>query len=225
MPAKGVCFVTAPVRDLGGGRTIPRIHCVTEVPADRVAYLDLLARIVVTGVDAVQIRAEQLSDDELFEFSVACVDRLKPLGATVIVNDRVDIALASGADGVHLGLTDLPVAAARRIAPDLLVGATCRNAEHARAALRVGADYVGVGPVFPTDSKAGLPDLLAPEVVRAVAQTIPAVAIAGITAPRIPRLLALGVHGVAVIGAISRAPDPVGAAADIVGAVRAAAHR
>jgi hypothetical protein len=87
------------------------------------------------------------------------VDRLRLLGATVIVNDRLDVALGVGTDGVQLGLADLPVRPVRHLAPQVfLVGATCRNEHHHRQARDEGADYLGVGPVYATDTKQGLPD-------------------------------------------------------------------
>ncbi len=216
---------------------VPRVHCITDLstavgtltaktPLDgaRVwALLDLLEAAVRAGVDAVQVRAKQATDRDLLDLTTLVVDRLRPLGATVIVDDRVDVALGADADGVHLGLTDLPVRTVRRLAPDgFLVGATCRNDEHARQARDEGADYLGVGPVYATDTKQGLPDPVGLGAVRGAAAFLPVVAVSGITVQRIPQVMAAGAHGVAVVAAISRAPDPGQAAWEIVQAVRAA---
>lgn len=115
----------------------------------------------------------------------------------VIVNDRVDIALAAGADGVHLGLEDLPVAAARGLAPqDFLVGGTCRNADQAREAKAQGADYVGVGPVDPTTTKSGLPDPIGLDALRDAARVLPAIAISDLNAERAPEVMAAAVDAV-----------------------------
>jgi thiamine-phosphate pyrophosphorylase len=176
-------------------------------------------------VDAVQVRAKQLDDRELLDFTREVVATVRPLGATVIVNDRLDVALAAGADGVHLGLDDLPVAAVRALAPDgFLVGGTCRNAEHARAARDAGADYVGVGPVYPSTTKtSGLPDPIGLATLRQAAGALPAIAISGITAARVPEVMAAGAYGVAVVAALSRAADPAEAAGALVAAVHGAA--
>lgn len=201
---------------------LPRIHCVTDFPAYDPGTLSLLEGVVREGVDAVQVRAEQLTDRELFWFTRALVERLAGTPAVVIVNDRLDVALAAGADGVHLGLDDLPVAEARRLAPaGFLVGATCRHPAHAREAAEAGADYAGVGPVYPTTTKSGLPEPIGLETLAETSKVIPAIAIAGITEERVPEVIASGAHGVAVAGAIARAPDPCRAARGVVRALRA----
>jgi len=203
------------------GIVLPRIHCITDLssrPAE--SSLALLAAVCRVGVDAVQVRAKHLTDRELVGFTRDVVSRVRPLGAKVVVNDRVDVALAADADGVHLGRDDLSVGDARRQAPDgFLVGGTCRDVQHAEQARTEGADYVGVGPVFPTGSKTGLPDPVGVETLRQVAPVLPSVAISGITHDRVPEVMAAGAHGVAVIAAISRAEDPVAAARDLVTAV------
>ncbi|WP_278258815.1 thiamine phosphate synthase [Nocardioides convexus] len=147
------------------------------------------------------------------------LDAVRPYGARVLVNDRLDVALAAGADGVHLGADDLAVADARRIAPGLIVGATCRDRAGVLAAAASGADYAGFGPLFPTGSKPGLPEPLGLRAVTAAAGVLPLVAIGGLTAATAAEARAAGAHGVAVIGAIWREPDPVAAAKEPVTAV------
>ena len=201
---------------------LPRIHCITDLDAHDGPALDMLAAVAAQGVDAVQVRAKALSDRELVAFTEALVDRLTGTTAAVIVNDRLDVALAAGAQGLHLGLDDLPVPAARRLAPvGFLIGATCRDADQAREAREAGADYAGVGPVYRTTTKDGLPSPIGLERLAEAARVLPAVAIAGITAERVPEVLAAGAHGVAVAGAICRAPDPPAAARSIVEALAA----
>jgi thiamine-phosphate pyrophosphorylase len=198
---------------------LPRVHVITDLPHTPPEMID---EIVRGGVDAVQIRAKHLTDRELFEFAR---DLVRTVGsrARVIVNDRLDIALAAAADGVHLGLHDMPVAHARRLAPSgFLIGGTCRNIEQARHAYADGADYVGVGPIYPSTTKRGLPEPLGLTTLAAISEILPAIAISGITAERVPEVMAAGAHGVAVIAAVSRAPDPPRAARDVVAAVRAA---
>jgi thiamine-phosphate pyrophosphorylase len=138
------------------------------------------------------------------------------------VNDRADVALAVGADGVHLGAEDLPVAAVRRlVGPDLLVGGTAREPSMARRLAEEGASYLGVGPTFATKSKTGLPEPIGVAGVRAVASavSVPVIAIGGITAQRVDEVMAAGAWGVAVIGAVSDAPDPHSATHEMMLAV------
>lgn len=184
--------------------------------------VDRLRALVAAGADAVQLRDKSLDDRSLLAFARAAVEALRPTGATVIVNDRVDIALAAGAGGVHLGNDDLPVAAARALAPDLLIGGTCRSHAAVLQARAAGASYVGVGPVFVTTSKDGLPDPLGLDGLAAATGVLPVIAIAGITAARVPAVLAAGAHGVAVLGAVSHAGDPPRATKEIASALAAA---
>ncbi len=138
---------------------------------------------------------------------------------TCLVNDRVDLALAVGADGVHVGGDDLPVDVARRLLGEhALVGATCRNPEAARRAVDAGASYLGVGPAYVTSTKTGLPDPMGPGGVEAIARavSIPVIAIAGVTAGHVPELLDAGAWGVAVVGAVYGAADPAGAVAELL---------
>ena len=122
-----------------------------------------------------------------------------------------------------LGRDDLAIADARRLAPPgFLVGGTCRNAEHARAAKAEGADYVGVVPVYATTTKSGLPDPIGLDALREVAQVLPAIAISGIDAERAPAVMAAGAYGVAVASAICRSPQPALAARRLADAVAVA---
>src|SRR3546814_5436410 len=101
------------------------------------------------GVDGFQVRAKAASTREL----LTATESALATGACVVVNDRLDVALAAGAHGVHLGASDLPVAAARQLAPRLLIGATCRSARQVRQARADGADYAGFGPIFTNKTK------------------------------------------------------------------------
>ncbi|QYJ02643.1 thiamine phosphate synthase [Nocardioides panacisoli] len=190
---------------------IARLFCLVSDHDD----LTLLPALADAGVDGFQVRAKGLAARPhltLVEQVMAAVgDR-----AQVVVNDRVDIALAAGAHGVHLGDDDLPVAAVRRAAPSLVIGATCRDRASVGSAAVDGADYAGFGPVFATDSKAGLPDPLGTDAVATAAGLLPLVAIGGITAGNARRARDAGAHGVAVIGGIWRPPDPVTAAKELV---------
>ncbi len=165
------------------------------------------------GAPVVQVRAKGGTDRELLDVRAGRSSLLCRAGRArlSIVNDRVDVALAAGADGTHLGADDLPVAAVRRIAgPDHLIGGTARDPVRAAELVAAGADYLGVGPAFATSTKDGLPDPLGPAGVGAVAAAVdvPVIAIGGVTVDRVPALLAAGAHGVAVVAAVSDAADP-----------------
>jgi thiamine-phosphate pyrophosphorylase len=190
----------------------PRIFCLVSDRDD----LSLLPGLAEAGVDGFQVRAKAVPDRELLALASLVVRAVRPHGSRVVVDDRVDVALASGADGVHLGADDLPVAAARRIAPDLVVGATCRSRADVERAAADGADYAGFGPVFASASKDGLPAPLGVEAIGAAAGVLPLVAIGGIGPRTVRQVLAAGAHGFAVIGAIWRHPDPLSAAKELV---------
>ena len=174
------------------------------------------------GAPAVQVRIKGADDSTVLAECERIVAAAKSANATVIVNDRADIALAARADGVHGGGEDLPVAVLRRlVGPDRLVGGTARDPDTARRHQADGASYVGVGPVYASASKTGLPDPLGPAGVQRVAAAvdIPVIAISGITSARVPDLLDAGAHGVAVISAVAHAADPAAATAELLGAL------
>jgi thiamine-phosphate pyrophosphorylase len=162
------------------------------------------------GAPWVQVRTKHATDRDRLTVAQSIRDACAEAGASCVIDDRTDVALAVRAGGVHVGADDLPVATVRAmLGPDAIVGATCRNADDARRAADDGASYLGVGPVFATTTKAGLPDpigLAGLEAVVAAVQ-LPVIAISGITVDRVAQVLATGAHGVAVVGAIFDAPD------------------
>ena len=136
-------------------------------------------------------------------------------GAALIVNDRVDVALAADADGVHLGQTDLPIEEVRRLAPELWIGVSTHNLDQVRAACDAGADYLGFGPVFATATKLHPDPVQGLDALRAaVAQAAgrPVVAIGGIIAAQVGDVYRTGVHAVCAISAVTAARDPRGMA-------------
>jgi thiamine-phosphate pyrophosphorylase len=177
-------------------------------PWERVAEL-----AIEGGADCLQLREKGLDDAELLDRARRLVALARPRGVSVVINDRPDIALLAEADGVHLGQTDLPVGEVRRLAGfRLLIGCSTANLEQARAAVLAGADSCGVGPMFPSMTKAK-PRLSGPEYLRAyladpVLATRPHLAISGITPENIGELTALGCRGVAVSGAVCAAQRP-----------------
>lgn len=174
------------------------------------------------GAPTLQVRVKEGPDRRRFEIVAAVAERCRDAGATCLVNDRADFAVAAGADGVHVGAQDLPVMAVRRVVgPDALVGATARDPISAAHLVDTGASYVGVGPIYASSTKRGLPAPLGlarlAEVVEAV--PVPVVAIAGITPARVGEVLGTGAWGVAVIGAVAAAEDPHRATHELVNAV------
>jgi thiamine-phosphate pyrophosphorylase len=165
---------------------------------------------------------DHVSDLGAYHLSSIIVDLCRAAGATCLINDRLHIALATGADGGHVGGDDLPVAAARRVlGPDAILGVSARDPVTARAAEAAGATYLGVGPVFATRTKDGLPDPLGAAGLRAVVTSVdlPVIAIGAVTADRVPELLAAGAYGVAVVTAVSDADDPAAACAELLAAL------
>lgn len=179
--------------------------------------LGVVGHALAAGFGVVQVRPEDaVTDREAYDLTVRVLALCRAAGATCLVNDRLHVALAAGADGAHVGADDLPVAAARRVlGPHAILGATARNPVTARQAVADGATYLGVGPAYATTTKSGLPDAIGPAGVRAVAAAVgvPVVAIGGVTPDRAAELFAAGAHAVAVVGAMSGAPDPAAAAA------------
>ena len=171
--------------------------------------LDVLDACLDAGVKLVQCREKHLDGGELHARAAAFRDRTVRAGALLIINDRVDIALAAGADGVHLGQSDLPLDAARRIAPELLLGASSHNLEEALAAQDAGADYVNIGPIFATQTKDVPTGVAGPEMIGAIAPhlRIPFTCMGGIKVHNIGQVLARGARHPAVITAITAAED------------------
>ena len=189
---------------------IGRLHVITDTRPGCDA-LAVVTAAVEAGAPVVQVRGKELSDRELYELTCRVLEVCTTHGATCLVDDRLHVALGAGAHGAHIGDHDLPVDVARRdLGTDRTLGATARDPETGRAHQAAGATYLGVGPAYATVTKAGLPAPLGAAGVGRVAAAvdIPVVAIAGVTAERVPELVEAGAHGVAVIGAISNAADP-----------------
>lgn len=176
-----------------GGRTLPQ--CVEEA--------------VLGGATVIQLREKDISTRDYLELAAAVKAVTAKHGIPLVINDRVDIALASGADGVHLGPDDMPVGAARRLlGADKIIGASAASVEEALLYERQGADYLGAGAVFPTATKGGTESVSLQELAAVKsAVRIPVVAIGGITAANAPAVMAAGVDGVAVVSAIMNTQD------------------
>jgi len=199
------------------------LHFITDTRFGR-DPLDFVPALLDAGVDVIQIRAKELNDNDVYHLTARAVGLCGPYQAACIVNDRLDVAMAAGAAGVHLGEGDLPVTVARAVAgPRFVIGATARNPAAATAAVSAGASYLGVGPCFATSTKRGLPAPIGVAGVAAVCQTvdIPVIAVGGVRADQVARLVAAGAYGIAVVDAISGASDPAGAARELLAALGA----
>ncbi len=170
------------------------------------------------GVTVVQLREKECTSREMYEMARRVKEITDAYEVPLIINDRIDIALAVQADGVHLGQSDVPVEAARNIlGSDRIVGATANTVELAEAAWKSGADYLGVGDVFGTSTKADTRPVTL-EVLKEIRETvsIPVVAIGGVNAENIHLLKDTGVDGVAVISAVLGQRDITAAAEDLL---------
>ncbi len=162
------------------------------------------------GADCIQLREKNLDADELLTRTQQLVALCRPKGVTVILNDRPDIALLANADGVHLGQTDLPCKEARKLVGNqLLIGVSTNNLEQAKQAHADGADYCGVGPMFPTTTK-HKPIIVGPTYLKQYLawNQLPHLAIGGITTANLDELTDAGVQGIAVSSAVCAAGEP-----------------
>jgi thiamine-phosphate pyrophosphorylase len=183
---------------------------------------DLVRTALDAGVRLFQLRMKTSETRTLYEMAAVLCPLVQKGGGIFIVNDRVDVAKAIGADGVHLGQEDLPLADARAIlGPGRLIGISTHNLAQAAGAEAGGADYIGYGPVFPTATKENPDPVVGVDGLREVrARTrMPVVAIGGITAKNAGDVRAAGADGVAVVSAVLSAPDPKAAIAELLRAI------
>ncbi|WP_423203123.1 thiamine phosphate synthase [Krasilnikovia cinnamomea] len=204
------------------------MHVITDARPGRDALGVVAAAVAAaTGTPdtlAVQVRVEDdVTDRAAYEFGLAVARICRPAGVMVLVNDRLDVAVAVDADGAHVGADDLPVAAARGVlGPAAVLGATCREPVSARAAVAAGATYLGVGPAFQTSTKAGLPAPLGAPGIGAVAgavESTPVIAIGGVDVDAVGELRAAGAYGVAVVGALAHSANPQAATSALLKAL------
>ncbi|MFU1779969.1 thiamine phosphate synthase [Haloarcula japonica] len=178
---------------------------------------EIVADAIDGGVGVVQLREKDRTARERYELGLELRELTREAGVTFVVNDRIDLAQALDADGVHLGDDDLPVPVARELlGDDALIGRSVSTVEDAQEAASAGADYLGVGAVFATGSKDDIDDeeyAIGTDRVAAIAEAVdvPFVGIGGITAENAPEVVDAGADGVAVITDITRADDPAAA--------------
>ena len=184
----------------------------------------VLEQALEGGVRAVQLREKDLGGRELLELAGEVKELCDRYGAELFVNDRVDVALAADAAGVHLAANSIPVETARDLlGPNRKIGVSTHSVDEARTASEAGADFVLFGPVYPTTSKLPFGDPQGPATLKAVTNsaTVPVFAIGGIKQQHIPEIKAHGTARIALISAISEAPNPCYAARQMLAALRA----
>lgn len=191
---------------------LPRLYPITDVRPSGLSHGEQVALMCDGGARLVQLREKRLPPGEFYREALEAVRVAHSRGARVIVNDRADIALAAGADGVHLGQDDLsPEAARRLLGRAAVIGYSTHNVEQARAAASLPVDYLAVGPVFATHSKERPDPVVGLEGVRrvrALVGRLPLVAIGGITRENARAVVEAGADCVAVIGAILSPENP-----------------
>ena len=203
-----------------------RLHVITDATLqDRFTHVELARLAAAGGADAVQFREKRpWTARALVETARLMRDVLDGSAACLVVDDRVDVALATGVRAVHLGRDDLDVATARRmLGPDALIGGTANSLGEALRVAATDVDYLGVGPVFGTRSKANPARTLGVDGFRVIAEAVskPLIAIGSVTCDRVGDLLEAGAHGVAVISAVVCRSDPAAATREFRGAIDA----
>lgn len=184
---------------------------------EKYTYLDSVKIALEGGCKWVQLRIKDATDAEVLPVAVQAQRLCRDAGATFIIDDRVDMVKQIGADGVHLGLGDMPIAEARKILGEkFIIGGTANTFENVKAHYQASANYVGCGPFRFTTTKKKLSPVLGLEGYRSIVSKmkeqgidIPIVAIGGITAEDIPQIMQTGVTGIALSGTVLRAEDPV----------------
>ena len=203
--------------------SLPCLCLVTDRKlCDDDSLVERVAAAVAGGVDMVQLREKELPVGELMELAL----RLRPITqdeALLVINDRLDVALAAGADGLHLPQDSLSVGHARRVAPHILVGKSVHDLGSAELAAGEGASYLVLGTIFPTFSKPGAATGGLPRVSQVASKlNCPVLAIGGVDSSNVPSVMGAGAGGIAVVSAILGAPDPEEAARELKGAMIAA---
>ena len=191
---------------------------------ERYSYLDGIRLALEGGCKWVQLRMKDAPDEQVAQLGVQARGLCERYGAKLILDDRVNLVVQTGADGVHLGKNDMPIAQAREIlGPGKIIGGTANTFEDIVAHWKSGADYIGCGPFRFTTTKKNLSPILGLEGYRDIVArmkdagiTLPLVAIGGITAEDIPAILETGVDGIAVSGTVLRAEDPAAEMAKLI---------
>lgn len=177
----------------------------------------VLSEALQAGVRVVQLREKHLTDKEFYSRALQFRELCSAKNALLVLNDRIDIALATDADGVHLGQDDLPIQAARSLAPELIIGGSSHSLREAVSAQEAGASYVNIGPIFATQTKAHTGIALGPGAIKAITPhlVVPWTVMGGIKASNVDLVLERGAKHVAVVTAVTAADDVALACAEL----------
>jgi thiamine-phosphate pyrophosphorylase len=193
-------------------KQIGKLHILTDIVLqNRFSHIELARLAIRGGADTIQFRQKSGSTREMIQVACDVKQVCVESGATFIVNDRVDVAIASEAAGVHLGQDDFPIPLARELlGKGCIIGGSAATLEEARKCLSEGADYVGFGPVYPTTSKDDAGPVSGISILKGVVESIPLpiIAIGGVSAENAVEVMEAGAHGIAVISAVCCQEDP-----------------
>jgi thiamine-phosphate pyrophosphorylase len=185
---------------------LPRIYPLTDVPLSRISHAEQVKLLSLGGASLIQLREKRMPPREFYEQAKKAVAVALSCGVQLLINDRIDVALAVGAAGVHLGQDDMPPEAARKLlGPNAVIGYSTHNIQQAIAATKLPIDYVAIGPIFATTTKSDTAPVLGLDGLRTVRQaigTFPLVAIGGITHGNASKVIEAGADSVAVISAL-----------------------
>lgn len=204
---------------------LPKLYAITDCQLSNCTHAEIVRMMLDGGAKFIQLRDKDASAREMLDAARASLSLTRAAGAILIVNDRVDVALTSGSDGVHLGQTDLSVEEARDIlGDDKIIGVSTHSIDQFQAALETSANYIAVGPVYQTKTKENADPVVGLELIRQAKKLAdrPIVAIGGIDHARAPEVIAAGADAVAVISALYPWPEVLDLASkpDITGSVR-----
>jgi len=185
---------------------LPRIYPVTDARISGISHAEQVAKLIAGGAVMIQLREKYASPSEFYKSAEEALSIAKSHGVKIIINDRVDIAMALNADGVHLGQGDMPTGKARGLlGPNAIIGLSTHTVEQAREALKLPVDYIAIGPVFATKTKENPDTVVGLDVlaeVRNAVRDMPLVAIGGIDSQNLPLIYQNGADAAAVIGQI-----------------------
>jgi thiamine-phosphate pyrophosphorylase len=208
-------------------KRIGRLHVLTDVVLQSHFSHEELTRLAVAGgADTIQFRQKTGATRDMIQVAQRMRRLCEEEGVTFVVNDRIDVAMAVAAHGVHLGQNDFPIPLAREIlGPNVIIGGSAATMDEALICLSEGADYVGFGPVFPTGSKDDAGPVSGPEILGEVVRAIPlpVIAIGGVSAENTGDIMKTGARGIAVISAVCCQKDPEGATRALYAALEEAA--
>ena len=197
-------------------KKVGRFHVLTDTVLQcRLSHVELAELAIAGGADTIQFRQKGGATREIIRLAEQVQALCQRAGVTFVVNDRVDVAIASHAHGVHLGQDDFPIPLARKLlGEEAIIGGSASSLEEARKCLLEGADYIGFGPVYPTTSKEDAGPVGGLGLLKQIVEVIPLpiIAIGGISRDNMPLVMQAGVHGIAVISAVCCQKDPAEAA-------------